>query len=348
MLVPSRHGSSDSYRYGFQGQEKDDEIKGEGNSLNYTFRMHDPRIGRFFAVDPLTKQYAYNSPYAFSENRVVDSKEAEGLERIHYILTYSDNKPNLKRTNTEHTHSYFLFWEKKYEPQAAVHYNGETYYFYRSNNLSLDIQKIREWNGGNYNMNQLTDFLKKKGKGYISQESSEKSNQIHIFKSTSESLVWGYTGAARYKMDASFYSAGNRRAPIPIEEEIPHLNNNSLATTSSKATGITKLNIENTDGFFMLNGRNSKGEVIEMYGLSGNSYKTKNLELEIAIPGSNGTTGDHTWKNTLTKEFLKWKTDLVQYGKDNGYESIRITGHRADDSSSANPGHDIDFTIKIK
>ncbi|KAF2342574.1 thrombospondin type 3 repeat-containing protein [Flavobacterium tistrianum] len=80
MLVPSRHGNSDSYRYGFQGQEKDDEIKGEGNSLNYTYRMHDPRIGRFFAVDPLFKKYAYNSPYAFSENRVMDAIELEGLE----------------------------------------------------------------------------------------------------------------------------------------------------------------------------------------------------------------------------------------------------------------------------
>ena len=33
MLVPNRHGSSNSYRYGFQGQEKDDELKGEGNSF---------------------------------------------------------------------------------------------------------------------------------------------------------------------------------------------------------------------------------------------------------------------------------------------------------------------------
>ena len=72
MLVPNRHGSSDRYRYGFQGQEKDDELKGEGNSLNYTFRMHDPRMGRFFAVDPLARSYPWNSPYAFSENRVID------------------------------------------------------------------------------------------------------------------------------------------------------------------------------------------------------------------------------------------------------------------------------------
>ena len=80
MLVPNRHGSSTAYRYGFQGQEKDDEIKGEGNSLNYTYRMHDPRVGRFFARDPLEKKYPHNSPFAFSENRVMDAIELEGLE----------------------------------------------------------------------------------------------------------------------------------------------------------------------------------------------------------------------------------------------------------------------------
>src|SRR5690554_2634309 len=69
-----------SYRYGFQGQEMDDEIKGEGNSINYKYRMHDPRVGRFFAVDPLAGEYPWNSPYAFSENRVIDGIELEGLE----------------------------------------------------------------------------------------------------------------------------------------------------------------------------------------------------------------------------------------------------------------------------
>jgi RHS repeat-associated protein len=80
MLVPNRHDSLEDYRYGFQGQEKDDEIKGEGNSLNFEFRMHDPRVGRFLSLDPLSKQYPHNSPYAFAENRVIDGIELEGLE----------------------------------------------------------------------------------------------------------------------------------------------------------------------------------------------------------------------------------------------------------------------------
>jgi RHS repeat-associated protein len=80
MLVPNRHGNSPAYRYGFQGQEKDDELKGEGNSLNYTFRMHDPRVGRFFARDPLESKYPWFSPYQFSGNTPIMAIELEGLE----------------------------------------------------------------------------------------------------------------------------------------------------------------------------------------------------------------------------------------------------------------------------
>ncbi len=42
--------------------------------------MHDPALGRFGAVDPLSEKYMYNSGYAFAENRLVDGVELEGLE----------------------------------------------------------------------------------------------------------------------------------------------------------------------------------------------------------------------------------------------------------------------------
>ena len=80
-LLPGRNYSSDSYRYLFQGQEHDDEINGGvGTSYAFEYRIHDPRIGRFLSIDPLAAKYAYNSPYAFSENRVIDGVELEGLE----------------------------------------------------------------------------------------------------------------------------------------------------------------------------------------------------------------------------------------------------------------------------
>ena len=86
--------SRSAYFFGFQGQEKDDEIKGAGNSVNYTYRMHDPRLGRFFAVDPLSDLYSWNSPYAFSENNVIHAIELEGLEKrliFHGVKQKSDD-----------------------------------------------------------------------------------------------------------------------------------------------------------------------------------------------------------------------------------------------------------------
>ncbi|MGD1845366.1 MAG: RHS repeat domain-containing protein, partial [Salibacteraceae bacterium] len=84
MLMPGRNGEDvmAKYRYGSQGQEKDDEIKGKGNIANYKFRMQDTRIGRFFSIDPLAPKYPFYSPYSFSGNRLIDAIELEGLEPL--------------------------------------------------------------------------------------------------------------------------------------------------------------------------------------------------------------------------------------------------------------------------
>lgn len=84
MLLPGRHGNSNSYRYGFQSQEKDDEIKGEGNSLSFTFRMYDSRINRFFRPDPLERDYPWYTPYQFSGNKLIHKIELEGLEEADF------------------------------------------------------------------------------------------------------------------------------------------------------------------------------------------------------------------------------------------------------------------------
>jgi hypothetical protein len=69
-------------RYGFQRQEEDNEIW-EG-AVSFKFRTEDARLGRFFSVDPLTAKYPWNSNYAFSENRLIDGIDLEGLE-FHFI-----------------------------------------------------------------------------------------------------------------------------------------------------------------------------------------------------------------------------------------------------------------------
>jgi hypothetical protein len=79
--MPGRKWTSGTnYRYGYENQESDDEVYGDDNLLAFEYRMADPRLGRFWSVDPLFRKYPWNSPYAFSENRVTNSIELEGLE----------------------------------------------------------------------------------------------------------------------------------------------------------------------------------------------------------------------------------------------------------------------------
>jgi hypothetical protein len=47
MLQPGREINVGGYRYGFNGKENDNKVKGEGNQQDYGMRVYDPRLGRF-------------------------------------------------------------------------------------------------------------------------------------------------------------------------------------------------------------------------------------------------------------------------------------------------------------
>ncbi len=91
MLLPNRHGQSDFYRYGFNGKEKDDEVKGEGAQYDYGFRIYDPRLGKFLSTDPLFASYAYYTPYQFAGNKPIMALDLDGLEE-YYHWDYNFNK----------------------------------------------------------------------------------------------------------------------------------------------------------------------------------------------------------------------------------------------------------------
>ncbi len=74
--------ASSSYRFGFNGQEKENDISGEGNHLIFSYRIHDARLGRFLSVDPLFGEYSWNSTYAFAENDVIRAIDLEGAEKF--------------------------------------------------------------------------------------------------------------------------------------------------------------------------------------------------------------------------------------------------------------------------
>ncbi len=52
MQMAGRSAYGNGYRYGFQWQEKDDELYGNGNSYTARFWQYDSRLGRRWNVDP--------------------------------------------------------------------------------------------------------------------------------------------------------------------------------------------------------------------------------------------------------------------------------------------------------
>jgi RHS repeat-associated protein len=103
MGMPGRRYSvaNTNYRYGFNGKENDNEVKGLGNQQDYGMRIYDPRLGRFLSVDPLGSEFPWNSTYAFAENDVIRSIDLEGGERL--IVTqhlYKIDGSQVKLSNT--------------------------------------------------------------------------------------------------------------------------------------------------------------------------------------------------------------------------------------------------------
>jgi len=71
---------SGGYRFGFQNQEKDDEIKGEGNHYTAEYWEMDPRIGRRWNIDPVVKEH--ESPYTCFANNPIGFTDPNGADTL--------------------------------------------------------------------------------------------------------------------------------------------------------------------------------------------------------------------------------------------------------------------------
>ncbi|WP_374175088.1 DUF6443 domain-containing protein [Flavobacterium tructae] len=89
--------SNDVLNYKYQNQERQDEL--ELNWDSFKWRNYDASISRFMTTDPLSEKYAYQSHYNFSENRVIDGVELEGLEVV-LLNNATKNQPVITAANS--------------------------------------------------------------------------------------------------------------------------------------------------------------------------------------------------------------------------------------------------------
>ncbi|MCX6145784.1 MAG: hypothetical protein NTW25_00820, partial [Candidatus Kapabacteria bacterium] len=78
MLISDRSFNSGSSRYGYNGKENDNEVKGIGNQQDFSARIYDPRTGRFYSLDPLKNISAKYSGYQYASNTPIMAIDIEG------------------------------------------------------------------------------------------------------------------------------------------------------------------------------------------------------------------------------------------------------------------------------
>ena len=104
MVGRSGSANSEGSERGFNGEIKDDDIKGEGNSYDYGNRFYDPRLGKFLSLDGYASKYPSVSPYSFALNSPIRSKDVGGDSVLFYsesgeYLGYSHDNVRYKDKN---------------------------------------------------------------------------------------------------------------------------------------------------------------------------------------------------------------------------------------------------------
>ena len=78
MQMPGRVFNGGGYRFGFNGHEKSDEIKGVGNSYTAQFWEYDPRLGRRWNLDPMPQVTL--SDYSTLGNNPVNNVDIKNVD----------------------------------------------------------------------------------------------------------------------------------------------------------------------------------------------------------------------------------------------------------------------------
>ena len=107
--MPGRSFSSgNQYKYGFNGMEKDDEVKGSGNSYDFGARIYDSRIGRFLSIDAKTNEQPAKTPYHFVSNDPISRVDPDGNTDFKYTVSYRNNSDGTKTKVINATAIYYV------------------------------------------------------------------------------------------------------------------------------------------------------------------------------------------------------------------------------------------------
>jgi len=95
-------GGAAGYRYGFNGKENDNEVKGEGNSVDFGARIYDSRIGRWFSADAYSALHPGWNPYRAFFDNPINWIDSDGDIEAPLRGTHTRNNYNSSKIKYDH------------------------------------------------------------------------------------------------------------------------------------------------------------------------------------------------------------------------------------------------------
>jgi RHS repeat-associated protein len=78
QLIDNKTWEKSTGRFGFQSQERDDEVAGKGNSIATYHRFNSTQIGRWEDVDPMVDKFPWQSSYVSMDNNPINLTDPRG------------------------------------------------------------------------------------------------------------------------------------------------------------------------------------------------------------------------------------------------------------------------------
>ncbi|WP_290796213.1 RHS repeat domain-containing protein [Flavihumibacter sp. UBA7668] len=312
MLMPGRKFNAGSFRYGFNGKENDNEVKGSGNQQDYGMRIYDPRISKFLSVDPIAKLYPELTPFQFASNCPITMIDLDGLEGlipsgipnpiskskrpIGMILTPEDASAIKKKTVVK---AFQAAFNQDLPKRLINHYSygaGRQYILSKYETENLNIYHTGLHGGAPNDINKTSAFLatikngetKELPDGYSIQGGAGLAGTLGRFKielcgkvtkDKKDGDIWRFEGQMRFIDTYDF--KGESSSPGDLERsewgdfQTRFAENNLPGTPFEIRSEWINVKQDNSNFFDWFNGKSSK-DIPNKFG-GGNSKEAKEI-----------------------------------------------------------------------
>ncbi len=202
-------------RFGFNGQEKDNEIKGIGNSLSFKYRIYDSRLGKWLSTDNVMKPNL--SQYQFGSNNPIFYIDPDGNDEYSFHSNGTWSVVRKKGVDV------FKKQDVKNGVYRVLQSTLPDNFSAKMIGQFDDLDFIAQYSIDNSSFNK--DINSHQGSGDV----LDAHNELALY-------AWGYTIVAAYDKALDIMSLGTKRKAVKEGVQMLEKNADELIKAADKAT----------------------------------------------------------------------------------------------------------------